>query len=139
MSIEWQEVLATGIENIDAQHMGIFERFAEFKAACDTGCAKEELVKLVIYLEDYARDHFRDEEKTLLEAEYPDLPAQQNSHEMFLSDLREFKRKVGESGLGMPEILEMKRFLIRWQIQHIKHLDMAYVDFLNNRRKRAIG
>jgi hemerythrin len=24
----------------------------------------------------------------------------------------------------------MKRLLIRWLIQHIKHLDMAYVDFL---------
>jgi hemerythrin len=30
----------------------------------------------------------------------------------------------------MPEILEMKRLLIRWLIQHIMHLDMAYADFL---------
>lgn len=31
MAIEWQDDLATGIDLIDEQHKGIFDRFAEFK------------------------------------------------------------------------------------------------------------
>jgi hemerythrin len=73
MAIEWQEELATGIEHIDEQHKGIFARFAEFTTACNDGCANVELVNLMGFLEEYARNHFRDEEKAMLEAEYPDL------------------------------------------------------------------
>jgi len=130
MAIEWQEELATGIEDVDEQHKGIFARFAAFTTACDDGSAKEDILNLMEFLEDYTRDHFRDEEKTLREAEYPDLYIQQKYHKIFLDEIAELKRKVGESGPDMPEILEMKRLLIRWLIHHIKNLDMAYVDFL---------
>lgn len=130
MAIEWQEELATGIEHIDEQHKGIFAMFAAFTMACNDGCANVELVNLVGFLEDYARDHFRDEEKALREAEYPGLALQQQNHKLFLNEVAAFKRKVCESRPDMPEIMGMKRLLIRWLIQHIKHLDMAFADFL---------
>jgi hemerythrin len=130
MAIEWQDDLATGIDLIDEQHKGIFDRFAEFKKACDEGCAMEDIVKLLLFIEDYTRHHFREEEEALQEAGYPELSAQQEAHKKFLNDITNLKRKIGEDGPAMPEILGMKRLLIRWLIQHIKHLDMAYVDLL---------
>jgi hemerythrin len=130
MAIEWQEELATGVEHIDAQHKGIFAMFAEFTAACNDGCANVELLNLMGFLEEYTRDHFRDEEKVMLEAEYPDLSIQRENHKSFLSEIAKLKRKVCENGPYMPEILEIKRLLIRWLIQHIRYLDMAFVDFL---------
>jgi len=133
MTLDWQEELATGIEGIDEQHKGIFAMFVAFNTAYNDGNANEELVKLVDYLADYTRDHFRDEEKALLEADYPDLSIQQENHKSFLNEITAFKRKVSENGPDMPEILEMKRLLIRWLIQHIKHLDMAYVDVLKEK------
>jgi hemerythrin len=130
MAIEWQEELATGFEHIDAQHKEIFSMFAEFSTACNDGCANVELVNLMGFVEDYTRDHFRDEEKVMLEAEYPDLSIQRENHKSFLSEIAKLKRKVCQYAPDMGEIMEMKRLLIRWLIQHIKHLDMAYVDFL---------
>ncbi len=130
MAIEWQEELATGIEHIDAQHKGIFARFAAFSTACDAGCAKDEIINLMDFLKDYTRDHFCDEEKAMLESEYPDLSIQQENHKMFLDEVAELKRKVGEKEPDMAEILAMKRLLIRWLIQHIKHMDKAFADFL---------
>jgi hemerythrin len=135
MAIEWDDELATGIEVIDEQHKGIFARFAEFKTACDEGCANEEIVKLVVFLEDYTHEHFRDEEAALLEAGYPELSAHQDAHKMFLNNIADLKRKIGEDRPAMPEIMEMKRLLIRWLIQHIKHLDMAYVSLLKGDRQ----
>jgi len=56
--------------------------------------------------------------------------------------IAELKCKVADKGPDMPEIIEMKRLLIRWLIQHIKQLDMAYVDFLKgscaNRQKETL-
>jgi len=139
MSLEWQEDLATGIETIDAQHKGIFARFEALNTACDGGCAKEELINLMGFLEDYAREHFRDEEKALLEAAYPDLSVQQENHQIFLREIAALKRKIDESEPGMAEIMETKRLLIRWLIQHIRQMDMAFVDFLKGDVRPAQG
>jgi hemerythrin len=130
MSIEWQEELATGLEHVDAQHKGIFERFAAFSAACTTGSAKEELVNLTGFLEQYTRNHFKDEEASMREAEYPGLSIQKENHKMFLDDLAELRCRIDENDPDMAEVLGMKRLLIRWLIQHIKHLDMAFADYL---------
>jgi hemerythrin len=130
MAIEWQDELATGIEQIDEQHKGIFARFAAFTTACNDGSARADVLNFMEFLEGYTRDHFRDEEKALHDAHYPDLSIQQESHKIFLRELAELKGKVDGHGVDMAEILEMKRLLIRWLIQHINHLDMAYVDFL---------
>jgi hemerythrin-like metal-binding protein len=92
MAIEWQDDLATGIDLIDEQHKGIFDRFAEFKKAYDEGCVKEDIVKLLLFLEDYTRDHFREEEEALQEAGYAELSAQQEAHKMFLNDIADLKR-----------------------------------------------
>ena len=130
MAIGWQEELATGIEHIDEQHKGIFASFAEFTTACNDGCANVELLNLMGFLEEYTRDHFRDEEKAMRDAEYPDLSVQQENHRSFLSEIAKLKRKICQNVPDMPEILEIKRLLIRWLVQHIKHLDMAFADFL---------
>jgi hemerythrin len=130
MSIEWQEELATGIAAIDEQHKEIFARFAAFSTACSDGGGKEELAGLVHFLEEYANGHFRDEEKAMLDAEYEGLHVQQQAHRFFTGNVAELKRKVGENAPNMPEILELKRLLIRWLIQHIKQIDMAFADFL---------
>jgi hemerythrin len=130
MTIEWQEELATGIEHIDAQHKEIFARFAAFSSACTTGCAKEELTNLFVFLEHYTRDHFSDEETSMEEAGYPGLSFQQENHAEFLDDIAELKRKIVDKEPDMAEILEVKRLLIRWLIHHIKHLDMSFADFL---------
>lgn len=52
MEIEWQDELATGIEQIDEQHKGIFARFAAFTTACNGGNAGEDILKLMDFLED---------------------------------------------------------------------------------------
>ncbi len=130
MSIQWDEELATGIDAIDEQHREIFARFAAFSSACGDGSGKDELARLVLFLEDYANRHFKDEEEALAKAEYSDLSLQRTAHRNFSENVAELRRKVDEHEPDMPEITEMKRMLIRWLIQHIKHQDMAFVAFL---------
>jgi hemerythrin len=47
-----------------------------------------------------------------------------------LQEIAALKRKIDENESGMAEIMETKRLLIRWLIQHIRQMDMAFVDFL---------
>ena len=44
----------------------IFARFTAFTTVCNDGSAKEDILNQMEFLEDYTRDHFKDEEKTLI-------------------------------------------------------------------------
>src|SRR5512146_1737146 len=111
MPIQWEEELATGIDAIDEQHKEIFARFAVFSSACGDGGGKDELARLMLFLEEYTNRHFEDEEEALAKAEYPDLSLQRTAHRNFSENVAELRRKVDEREPDMAEIMEMKRML----------------------------
>lgn len=135
MSIYWQEDLATGIESIDNQHKEIFSRFALFSSACSDGSGEDELLNLIEFLVDYTAKHFREEEETMAGAEYPQLAAQEKAHTAFLDDFNRIRELVKENGPNLDNILEEKRAMIRWLINHISHMDRAFADFLATTRR----
>jgi hemerythrin len=132
MSIEWQESLATGIETIDSQHKEIFVRFALFSSACSEGLGDVELLRLLAFLSEYTAVHFREEEEAMSDAGYPELAVQKESHVAFLADFGRLKELVEEKGPDLETILNEKRIMIRWLINHICHLDKAFADFITS-------
>lgn len=134
MSLEWQEVLVTGIESIDNQHREIFERFATFSAACSEGTASEELLNLLAFLATYTVNHFLEEEESMAAVDYPELLAQKEAHDTFIADLGRLKQFVDEGGPCLELVLTEKRTMIRWLINHISHLDRAYADYMSGDR-----
>src|SRR6185369_9913316 len=57
MSMEWNNNLATGIADIDNQHREIFSRVAKLTDACSDGRGKEEVLRLLLFLQDYIKEH----------------------------------------------------------------------------------
>jgi hemerythrin len=134
MSLDWQEDLATGIENIDNQHREIFARFALFSAACSDGKGGDELLRLMNFLSEYTVEHIRDEEEAMSAAEYPRLAEQEKEHAAFLDGFVRLRKLVEENGPSQEIILNEKRAMIRWLINHICHVDRAFADFLTATR-----
>jgi len=136
VSIDWQEDLATGIESIDNQHKEIFARFTLFSEACSEGFAGDELLNLVEFLAEYTVEHFRDEEKIMAGAEYPQLAEQEKAHAAFLDDFGLLRQLVEENGPSLENILNEKRSMIRWLINHICHMDRKFADFITTARRQ---
>jgi hemerythrin len=134
MSIEWKEDLVTGLESIDNQHREIFARFSLFSDACSDGRGGDELLNLVDFLSVYTVEHFRDEEKTMDDVDYPRLASHEKEHAVFLEEFGRFKEIIEEKGPSLENILNKKRAMIRWLINHIGQMDRAFADFIRTTR-----
>jgi hemerythrin len=130
MCIEWEDDLATGIDKIDNQHRVIFTRFAQFSSACVEGVAGDELVRLFKFLEGYTAVHFREEVEAMAGAKYPQIAAQETAHAAFLEEFARLRGLVEENGPVIENILNAKRAMIQWLINHIRHMDKAFADYL---------
>ena len=53
VAIEWTADLATGVDEIDNQHKELFQRINNLLEACNHGKGKEEVKKVISFLEDY--------------------------------------------------------------------------------------
>ena len=72
MSMQWTADLATGVTEIDNQHKEIFSRLGQLYAACSEGRGKEEVLRLILFLEEYVKEHFSAEERLQMRHGYPD-------------------------------------------------------------------
>ena len=62
--IAWDAALmSTGVDSVDSQHQELIQRINELHAACLAGTAKDELLKLLGFLGEYAQSHFSHEEE----------------------------------------------------------------------------
>jgi len=139
MSLDWQEDMATGIEVVDNQHKEIFARFTLFSQACSDGRGGDELLTLVKFLSEYTAEHFREEEETMDSAGYPQLAAQKKAHAAFLDDFNRLRGLVDEKSPSLEIILNEKRVMIQWLINHICRMDRAFADFLIPNRHQPLS
>lgn len=133
MSIDWNDELLTGMEEIDSQHRELFTRFHVFSTACDEGKGREELMPLLGFLDEYIRDHFRFEEKLMEDSGYPGLDVQQAQHLKFMEDLANLAEKMKQGELDKAEVIGLKGKMVRYMIVHVKNLDRQIAEFLRAR------
>ena len=66
MSLQWDESLVLGIEEIDNQHRAIFEQFEKLAEAVQQRKSNEFIEQLANLLLEYAHVHFNTEEKIMV-------------------------------------------------------------------------
>jgi hemerythrin len=130
MAVEWRENLATGIEEIDQQHMELFRRFNSLLAACNQGKGKDEVYSLLLFLNDYIRIHFTLEEHLQMQHDYPGYGAHKEQHDKFRKDLRELERQFVEEGASLALVIQTNQTLINWLLRHISGTDKELACFL---------
>ncbi len=85
-------------------------------------------------LDSYAKNHFSYEETLQQYNNYPGLTVQQEQHKLFLKDPAEVKITMEKDGPTRELVIAIKGKLIRWWIQHVRHLDRKFVDYLKTRQ-----
>lgn len=126
----WSSRFETGIEVIDAQHMGLFSAINDLADAFRAGSSQVQARKSLAFLDRYTVEHFRDEERFMREAKYPALAAHCADHANLATRLRDFQDK--EAG-GRAVTMDVAIFLLEWLKQHICDADMRFVAFLKDR------
>jgi hemerythrin len=130
MSIQWDESLELGFDEIDNQHRSIIEHFEKLSAAGQQGCSNEVIEEMILFIFDYAQVHFDTEDKIMVEYRYPKIELQRHEHNEFTRDATEFKNQIEQEGATRELAIKVTSKLLRWIIQHIRKHDKELVAYV---------
>ena len=100
MAVKWTPDLSVGVKHIDDQH------------------------KIMIdFLDEYTKQHFRDEEAYMEKIGYPEIEAQRKAHASFIENLTKLKSEYNESGGNILVIINANNMVVDWLSNHIRKMD----------------
>lgn len=123
MAIKWTPELSVGIENIDSQHKIWFEKADNLFQAGRMGKSREVIAEMLDFLDDYTKQHFKDEEAYMTQIKYPDIEKQKAAHKNFVAELAKLKQDYQQSGGNIALIINANQMIVNWLTKHISTMD----------------
>ncbi|HEY0833300.1 MAG TPA: bacteriohemerythrin [Azospirillum sp.] len=130
---EWSDTLATGIPEIDRQHVelvGLFRQLTTLERQGDRAGVRAALEGLI----GHVCRHFDDEERLMREHHYAELPAHAQSHDQLLRQIHSFAALLAADPDGDPGV-DIIDFVGKWLVVHIQQDDRRLGDFLRAERE----
>jgi len=123
-SLKWDESYSVGDARLDEQHKGLIRLINRLGSGAPVPVVLDEL-------QIYVDEHFRDEERMLETAGYPDLAAHKLQHAAF-EEWLEASRQACRSGEVVGLLRDsISSYLKTWLINHILVSDKAYAGYLD--------
>ncbi|NLL38174.1 MAG: hemerythrin family protein [Clostridiales bacterium] len=132
MAIIWTPNLSVGVESIDAQHKSLFEKVNDLFEAGKNKRAKETIGEMLDFLDDYTKQHFRDEEAYMAKINYPGLEQQKTAHKKFVEELSKLKQEYQQSGGNIALIINANQMILNWLTHHISNMDKQIGAYAKN-------
>ncbi len=130
MNMKWTEQLSIGIVEIDQQHQELFNRINNLLQAMHEGKGKDEIQKVMAFLDDYVVSHFGTEEKYMGEYHYPEINQHKEQHQTFTSNFNDIKKELETEGPSSTLVIQTQRKLSEWWLGHIATVDKELGAFL---------
>ena len=134
MHLRFTDDLLLGNKIIDAQHREWFRRANLFWDAARQGKGREKMMETLIFLEDYTKEHFADEERLQEETSYPGIEAHKRQHADYLQQVKKIRLDFEVRGADYSLVIETLNSMLAWAVGHISTLDKDLADYL-----QAIG
>lgn len=125
----WTTALSVGIPQIDDQHKTLFDKAEKLFEAGKNNQAKEYVGELLVFLEDYTKKHFADEERYMQSIGYPGLEEQKTAHAGFVRQLTKLRGDYATSGGNLLVITNANQLMLKWLTQHISDMDRKIGQF----------
>ncbi len=122
-SMIWKDEYSVGNDRLDAQHRKLMETVNALDGDAGLG-------GILDSLREYADTHFRDEERLLAAAEYPDLDRHHSHHKAFrawLDNIVAAHRSGGDTAVSRRDV---HAYLRVWLANHMRVYDQAFVAHL---------
>jgi hemerythrin len=132
MRIEWTGALATGVSEIDEQHKELIARINALLEACEDNRGRDEVGRVIDFLEEYVVTHFSTEENRMFAAGYPEYRQHKAEHAIFIERVADVKHKF-RSDSAAPDVLHLAtRTLMEWLDVHIRRTDRRLGDYIRH-------
>ena len=127
--IAWDDSLAVGVDEIDAQHQSIIALINDL-AARKNQADETAAAQALHFLRNYLHDHFELETELMLDMGYPDLEAHRQQHELFVNHIIFFEIEKEFGVVSEQMLADILAFLKEWFLSHIQHEDKALGRFV---------
>lgn len=127
---KWDPSFSVDNDDIDTHHKKLISLFNEVASLIETD-QKTPLfstIKVISELNIYALFHFKEEEKIMKDANYPDLKAHKVLHQEFIDNVNKFKDEYMHNDPLLN--YDIFNYLSDWVINHIIEEDAKYKEFL---------
>jgi hemerythrin-like metal-binding protein len=116
--VAWDQSLSVGINVIDEHHRYLFDLTNDLFDVVKAKRGAREVARILKALDQYARVHFRAEERMMESHSYAALDQQLHQHEKFENKLKGFYDELHRNPLTTP--FDVLIYLRDWLIQHIR-------------------
>lgn len=131
MSLKWEDRYIVGIKSIDDQHKKLIQMMIDLWDAIESGKGRSVISQVLQDLLDYTRTHFVDEEKLMIQNNFPDYDQHKADHDRFVNEvMNAAKDYVEKRAVPTQKILT---FLAHWLIEHIMGYDKNLSAFLKEK------
>jgi len=128
--IPWNDYYKIGIPSIDEQHR---EMFRQFNLVCDAvweGKGREAVKGFLIYLANYTREHFGNEENHMKKHGFPGYAVHKSAHDALVAHVVGFLQEYEQETLGSDAVVKVITDLGAWTRGHIRAMDQELGTFL---------
>jgi hemerythrin len=131
MAIDWDESLQLGHTTIDLQHMEILAQINNLSDKISEGADDIEIRDLLNYLNTYAKKHFFEEEKLMVQYNYYAIHKQKKQHTQFRNEIDELSQMLRKKVSAIDMALKIETALLRYFVTHICEVDKELAVFIN--------
>lgn len=128
----WNNSLSVGIPEIDQQHKQLIEQLNLLVDAMHANSGKEEIQKIVQFLDIYVGKHFSYEEGCMHRYKCPVASENAAAHSQFINTLKRIKTELNQKGPSLLLAIEVNEQLLDWFVNHIKKTDRELKPCMNN-------
>ncbi len=126
---QWKEQYNVNVQEVDTDHMRMFEAAESLYRAIDLKETDVVLIDILDFLIKYTTEHFKREEDLMAFYTYPELEEHARKHRKLTEEVVDIKNCFGSDGVEMD--MEFVNFLQAWITEHIITEDKKLGAFLN--------
>ncbi len=122
--------LRTGLKWQDKEHEELFKRVNALVDSIEQGSAREAVVDIVGFLDEYVVVHFHNEELAMHSSRYPSALEHMQEHTEFIGYLAGLKKEIEGDGVSDALASQMQEKIIDWLKEHVGKIDKELGSFL---------
>jgi len=125
----WKESYKIGDPLIDEQHKELFDKtdmLLHLLSGDDAKARKEESIKMVLFLKEYAISHFETEENYMASMNYEFIKEHKKLHAEFIEHIAILEKKMHEADFDLNSFKDFSGFLVAWLTYHVAGADQEF-------------
>ena len=134
--LKWSNFFSVGVDDIDNQHKKLVQILNDLHYVIANNEGDKAIKELLLKLLEYTKEHFVDEEKFMIEIEFPGFDKHFQKHFKLTEQVEQFCDNVN-NGVEINQ-LELVVFVMDWLKDHIMEEDMEYARYAISREAKIL-